>query len=522
MHKRPLFKATDVELVEKFHKVKDFETLADLLEFNAKGLERMLTEIKRQEKHYKEFYIKKKSGEDRQILVPDYKLMLVQRRLAHILSLIYIGRASVNGFRQGKSIITNAERHIRRKALLNIDLKDFFPTIHFGRIRGILQVFPYKLPKNGATIIAGFCCYKSRLPQGAPTSPVISNIICSKLDYDLQQLSYEEHCTYSRYVDDITFSTTSRNGFSQNMFGGGPSGWAIGEKLNEIIARNGFNINPRKTRMRFLTERQEVTGLVVNKFPNIKRGFVKEVRMMLHIWKKFGIEMASEYYATKHWSDFYESLRGKINFIKLIKTKRDSTYRNLAEKFNVLNGQTVFEIVPIKNWPEEGHFKEGSLYKATEFLSAVFDCAEQEIFILDNYFMGSIVSLLEKIFLKNNSINFKILISKRNQEKYKECIVVLKQVVELHPKIKIDCRESLPVKEKKSFRLHDRYIIIDEAEVYHSGHSFGQLGQISSSSIIRMRAPSERKDVLDDLKSQFDDAKKISLVDLPSEKIMIK
>ena len=508
MHMRPSFKATDDELIEKFHRVSNFGTLADLLEFNAYALERIFGETRYQEKHYTEFFINKKSGEKRQILSPKYKLKFIQRRLAHVLSLIYIGRASVHGFRQGKSIITNAEKHIRHKALLNIDLKDFFPTIHFGRIRGILQAFPYGLSKNGATIIAGFCCHKGVLPQGAPTSPIISNMICSKLDYQLQHFAYEEHCIYSRYADDLVFSTNNRNGFSQNMLEGGASEWIAGPKLNEIVVGNGFEINPNKTRIRFYTERQEVTGLIVNKFPNVKREFIKEVRMMLHIWKKFGIKNASAQYQNKYCTDFYESLKGKINFIKQIKTKGDNTYRILAEKFNSLAEKKIFEIIPIKNWPEEEHFVRGELYKGLNFLETIFLCATREIFIIDNYLKGTIVSLLESILSKNKLINFKLLISQENKKKYEDCIGELKKLINLHPEIQIDCRESL--KDKGRFESHDRYIIIDEVEIYHSGHSLGQLGE-ASSSIIRMRALTKKKKVLDDLKSQFDNAQKVTL-----------
>ena len=99
--------------------------------------------------------------------------------------------------------------------------------------------------------------------------------------------------------------------------------------------------------------------------------------------------------------------------------------------------------------------------------------------------------------------------SQGNKGKYEECIGELKKLIELHPEIKLECRESL--KEKGHFKSHDRYIIIDEAEIYHSGHSLGQLGE-ASSSIIRMRALTKKKEVLDDLKSQFDKAQNVSLI----------
>lgn len=503
---RPLFKASDSELIEKFHKLENFFTLADLLEFNVYGLERMFYEIRRQGMHYHEFSIKKKSGGERQIFAPDYKLKLVQRRLAYIFSLIYLGRASVHGFMRGRSIITNAERHVHRKLLLNIDLEDFFPTIHFGRVRGILQARPYGLSKSGATIVAGFCCYKGKLPQGAPTSPIISNMICSKLDYELRQLAYNEHCIYSRYADDIVFSTTKGN-FSENMIGITTEKQEIGSKLNTFITGNGFKVNQKKIRIRFHTEKQEVTGLIVNSFPNVKRSLIKQVRAMLYAWKKFGIESASKHYGCRNKNSFCEVLRGKINFIKLVKTKEDNTYRVLAEKFNSQFCKPVFEIVPIKNWPDEEYISVGEYYMAEDFLERIFSMAEKEIFILDNYLTGNVIGLLEWETKINPSLLIKLLISKESVKKYENCINALKKFIELHPKTQMDCREGLP---RNPGGLHGRFIVIDGKEIYQSGHSLAELGD-KGAHMSRMRAQHVKKKALIEFESLFSDATKINL-----------
>lgn len=500
---RPPFKASDSELISKFHKLEDFFTLADLVELNRYSLERMFYEIKRQGKHYHEFLIEKKSNNSkRKILAPDKKLKILQRRLSYILSLIYIDKVSVHGFLRGKSIITNAERHIHRRLLLNIDLENFFPTIHFGRIRGRLQTRPFNLSRSGATIVAGFCSYMGKLPQGAPTSPIISNIICSKLDYELQKLAYSEHCTYSRYADDITFSTT-KGSFPEKiaeMVGKKEAG----AELNTIINRNGFFINKIKTRIRFSTERQEVTGLVVNKFPNVKRKLIKEVRMMLHIWKKFDVDKVNKKFSDK----FYEILRGKINFIKLVKTKESNTYRVLAEKFNNLSGKKIFEIVPIKNWPDEEYISVGEVYKGIDFIRSVISLSEKEIFILDNYLAGSVVTLLEEQFNRDQSLSIKILISSNERNnKYSDCINSLKQLKSLHPTIQIDCREGLP---RQPGGLHGRFLVIDGIEIYQSGHSFAQLGE-KIDRISRMRAQHAKNKALVDFEDLFNNATQIGL-----------
>jgi len=506
MFKRPLFKASDSELIEKFHKLEDFFTLADLLEFNAYGLRRIFYEIRRQGKHYQEFSIKKKSGGERQIFAPDSKLKFIQRRLAYILSLIYLGRPSVHGFMRGRSIITNAELHARRRLLLNIDLEDFFPTIHFGRVRGRLLAHPYDLSRSGATIVAGFCCHWGKLPQGAPTSPIISNMICSKLDYELQRLTHSEHCTYSRYADDIVFSTT-RGSFSENMVEITTGKQEIGSKLNTFITGNGFKVNQKKTRIRFNTERQEVTGLVVNSFPNVKRSLVKQIRAMLYAWKKFGIESTSKHYGYRNENSFYEVLRGKINFIKLVKTKEDSTYRVLAEKFNDQAGKPVFEIVPVKDWPDEELIPVGGYYKGTDLLERLFSKAEKEIFVLDNYLTGKIIGLLEGRVVKNQSLSIKILISRNNILKYNDCINALKGLIKIHPEIQMDCREG---SRENPGGLHDRYIVIDGAEIFQSGHSFAELGK-SATRISRMRNQRLKSEALIEFESLFINATKINL-----------
>lgn len=506
MSTRSPLKTVDIELIEKFHKVKDFYTLSNLLGFNFHQLKRIFYEIRRQKKHYKEFFINKKSGGKRRILAPDKKLKIIQQKIAYVLSLVYLGRASVHGFRRGKNIITNAENHTQRKLLLNIDLENFFPTIHFGRVRGILQSRPYSLSKAGATIIAGFCCYDGVLPQGAPTSPIISNMICSKMDYELQQLAYEERCRYSRYADDIVFSTT-KNIFPINIIETETGGYKIGSKINKIINNNGFVINLDKFKVRPSTKRQEVTGLIVNEFPNVKRSFIKQVRMMLHIWNKFGLDDANKKYIAKYGKKFYKSLRGKIEFIKFIKTKESNVYNVLAEKFNDMANKPILETVEVKNWPEEEFIAAGEEYKGINFLNQVFSMAQKEIFILDKYLSGNVISLLEEQINRKKSLLVKIFISKAVVTKYNNCLEEIKKLIKLHPTTQIDCREGIL---KQAGGLHGRFIIIDGVEVYSSGHSLGELGK-RSDKIGKIREKRVKENAIIDLESIFNNAIKIIL-----------
>ncbi|NBX75262.1 MAG: RNA-directed DNA polymerase, partial [Proteobacteria bacterium] len=162
------------------------------------------------EKRYLSFEIPKKSGGTRKIQAPATHLKTLQRKLASKLIEEYRVQHPAHGFLRQRSIITNADRHINKRYVLNIDLKDFFGTINFGRVRGMFMGKPYSLPPKIATILAQICCHDNALPQGAPTSPIITNMICSKLDNQLRKMAQSHLCTYTRYADDITISTNRK------------------------------------------------------------------------------------------------------------------------------------------------------------------------------------------------------------------------------------------------------------------------------------------------------------------------
>jgi RNA-directed DNA polymerase len=186
-----------------------------------------------------------------------------------------------HGFRPDLGISTNAASHVRRRWVFNIDLEDFFPSINFGRVRGyFIKNRHFGLDVASATILAQICCWRNELPQGAPTSPVVSNLLASPLDIALNRLARRERCTYTRYADDITFSTNKKS-FPIAIAGpsqGSNGLWEVGDDLRYRIFRCGFYINVRKTRMQHYWSRQEVTGLTVNAKVNIPNDYLKVVR----------------------------------------------------------------------------------------------------------------------------------------------------------------------------------------------------------------------------------------------------
>jgi RNA-directed DNA polymerase len=190
-----------------------------------------------------------------------------------------------HGFKRDRSILSNACRHRGRRWVFNLDLADFFDTINFGRVRGFfISNRHFSLHPKVATILAQIACHNNTLPQGSPCSPVISNLVAHILDIRLVSLAAKTGSTYTRYADDLTFSTNLPDFPSEIAVKQGTQGhdWIAGNQLSQIIARSGFIVNAAKSRMQYRNSRQEVTGLVVNKKVNIRSEYRRTVRAMVH------------------------------------------------------------------------------------------------------------------------------------------------------------------------------------------------------------------------------------------------
>ena len=341
------------ELKQEFLALKTPRDVASLLEVSYGRLVYHLYRTPENRK-YVEFSISKKSGHPRTISAPSTALKLIQRKLSQVLYSVYEPKASIHGFLPARSIVTNAKQHLRKRFVLNIDLKDFFPSIHFGRVRGIFIAPPYNLPKEVATVLAQICCYSGRLPQGAPTSPVVSNMVCARMDSQLRLLAKEFKCTYTRYADDITFSTTLPNFPAEiacSITEEDKLKTIVGERLLLVIQNNDFEINENKVRLQHKSRHQEVTGLTVNQFPNVKRDYVRKISSMLHAWNQFGLDSVEKRYIEKRSRDlgipeeeippFQEVLRGKINFLGMVRGKDNEIYRKYLSWYNKLSSRVI-------------------------------------------------------------------------------------------------------------------------------------------------------------------------------------
>lgn len=239
---------------------------------------------------YTTFNIPKRSGGARTIDAPNVRLKGLQRSLSKILfeCLREIEAKDSrrnklsHAFRPGASIISNAKTHHRRRYVLNLDLKDFFPAFNFGRVRGFfLKNEHFRLAEPVATLLAQIACKDGKLPQGSPCSPVITELMTHFLDIRLVKLAARYKCTYTRYADDITISTNQRE-FPSALAELDGTEWKLGEELVSRINDAGFEVNDAKTRMQLRGSRQMVTGLTVNEKVNVARAYYKRVRATAH------------------------------------------------------------------------------------------------------------------------------------------------------------------------------------------------------------------------------------------------
>lgn len=250
---------------------------------------------------YITFTIPKKNGGERVIHAPKKELKFLQKKLADILWECYLESLESkskdknfkipvlsHAFEKGKSIITNSQMHRNKKYILNIDLKNFFDSFNFGRVRGFfIKDRDFAVSPEIATVIAQIACYQGKLPQGAPSSPIITNLITRILDYRIVKIAKKYRFTYSRYADDMTFSTNRE--LNSNKLRASKELENFLTELEEVIISSGFEINPKKTRLSNNMQRQEVTGLVVNKKINVKREYIKNTRAMAFQLYKDGV-----------------------------------------------------------------------------------------------------------------------------------------------------------------------------------------------------------------------------------------
>lgn len=224
---------------------------------------------------YHEIKIPKNNGNgDRTLSLPSKKLKKLQRWiLDNILYKIAVHECA-HGFVPDKSTITNAKQHIKKEFILKMDIKDFFPSISSRRVFGLFKSIGYN--EQVSIALTKICTYNEFLPQGAPTSPYISNLICRKLDNRITLLCIKNSLVYSRYADDLTIS-------------GGKKLKKTPHFIKQILSDEGFTINTSKTKIIHNSFRQQVTGVIVNQKASIPKDIFRKVKQDIHYMKKYGV-----------------------------------------------------------------------------------------------------------------------------------------------------------------------------------------------------------------------------------------
>ena len=329
-------KKCDIDVLSQHNlsHITDVKSLATTLKVSVYDLRFLCFDRKLSKQcHYISYGIKKKTGGIRKISAPKPKLKRAQRAILD--EILYKLKPSeyAHGFTIQKSIVTNAKPHVGSDIVVNMDLKDFFPTIDYKRVFGFFKKIGFS--SQLATILSLICTIpdyeiikvhgaiwylnndQSRvLPQGAATSPMITNLICKRMDHRLAGIAQKLNFKYTRYADDLTFSgpVTSRSNINQLKW-----------QVKSVIIDEDFVLHPKKTRVMVPGHRKEVTGIVVNEKLNISRKKLKAFRSLLYQIEKDGPK-------GKSWGDpkvdVLASIEGFARYIFMVNPEKGKPFMN--------------------------------------------------------------------------------------------------------------------------------------------------------------------------------------------------
>ena len=272
------------------------------------------------EEHYQKIQIPKRNGAWRTLYVPDSLLKYVQKQILHrVLARLPVSYCA-SAYKKDCSLKENAAPHTGKSIVLKLDILDFFGNITY--ISVYQHAFPGELfPPPVRTLLAHLCCYRDFLPQGAPTSPYISNLVLFPFDRYMERWCKNQNITYTRYCDDLTFS-------------GSFEPEAVIRKVSSFLLRMGFEINPKKMKICPQGQRQIITGIVVNEKTQVPKTYRRNLRQEIYYIEKFGL---SEHLAHIH-SDltpekYLEHLKGKIRYVLQI-NPQDREFQEALARLN--------------------------------------------------------------------------------------------------------------------------------------------------------------------------------------------
>ena len=269
------------------------------------------------ETHYHPVVIPKKSGGRRKLLVPDALLRTIQRNLLHhVLEEFQISEFAC-AYKKGTSIVDNARPHVGAKLVLKLDIQDFFDQITW--ILVYQNAFPgTHFPPAIRKMLTEFCCVRDRLPQGAPTSPTVSNLVMRPFDVHMGEWCREREIRYTRYCDDLTFS-------------GAFAPEEVIRKVRGFLQVYGFELNRKKTRVLGRGNAQSVTGIVVNEKAQVSRAYRRKLRQEVYLFDCYGIKTAE---GPKNDERERRRLLGKMRYVLSVNPE-DVWFGNMYKKWKV-------------------------------------------------------------------------------------------------------------------------------------------------------------------------------------------
>ncbi|MGR8825150.1 retron Ec67 family RNA-directed DNA polymerase/endonuclease [Leuconostoc mesenteroides] len=312
------------------NEAKTIDELAACIEMQPWQLKKVLYSGGGANTKYRQFEVIKKTGGIRKIDAPEQSLKHVQKRIAaKINDLLALEKGDApfvplsQAYQKGHGIYTNALVHRNKKLVLNIDISDFFPSLHFGRVAGFfMKNKNFLLSKEVAVSIAQLTCHNGVLAQGSALSPVISNLIFQAVDQHILKVTRKYKLTYTRYADDMTFST--------NNFGFLNELEEFVKSIESQIKADGFSINWSKMRLSGPDVRQTVTGLSINKKVNVSKQYYKNTRSMalsLYTTGFFHVD------GQRYDQNMLSKLEGRFSYINDIVRKNNLLYEQYSFEY---------------------------------------------------------------------------------------------------------------------------------------------------------------------------------------------
>ena len=392
----------------RFKRCKNAYQLNKVIGRNEKYIKRALAD------GYKEFKIKKRKGGTRIIESPNLRLKNIQRELVKILTPIYQSRAHKCAFGylnaskiESKGIRANASMHLKATNIYNYDISNFYPSIKLDLISKVFCIAPFNFSEKLSKYITILVTCDGHLPTGAPTSPIISNIVCWWLDENLNALS--TGLAYTRYVDDLTFSGELRIEIE-----------AFEEIISAELSKYNLTLNAKKTRKSGPHSRKMVTGIVVNEKLNVNRKYIRKVRACFHRIEQVNTILRNEKdeksFKRLHQQQIRKinQVKGMISFISSIRGKQDS----IVQKFNSKLQQLV-QVLPSENQAKISAIKEAVARNINSYKCLV-NYGDRFTSIFNAY--DVIFKYLIAVNYSIEGVNLKELYSENDDAMFHECV----------------------------------------------------------------------------------------------------